>query len=81
MTGAAEGLGYASWVVATCGFSISGVCGLNLALIASDSWDFLSRLLFYETQVESFRPVARDRLVGVFHHAIHRARQRRALHF
>ena len=53
MIGAAEGLGYASWVVATLGFPIPSVCGPNLARIVSDSWDFLSHLLFYETRVES----------------------------
>ena len=50
MTGAAEEPEYASWALTTRGFSI---CGPNLMCIASDSWDFLSRLLFYETRMES----------------------------
>ena len=53
MIGAVEGPGYASWVVATLGFPIPSVCGPNLVRIVSDSWDFLSHLLFYETRVES----------------------------
>ena len=53
MVSAVEGPRYASWVVAILGFPISGVCGPNLARIVSDSWDFLSHLLFYETRVES----------------------------
>ena len=53
MMSAVEEPEYASWALATRGFSISGVCGPNLARIASDSWDFVSRLIFYETRVES----------------------------
>ena len=53
MMSAVEEPEYASWALATRGFSIPGVCGPNLARIASDSWDFLSRLFFYETRVES----------------------------
>ena len=53
IAGAADGAGYTSWAVAIRGFSIPGACGPNLARIASNSWDFLSRLLLDETRVES----------------------------
>ena len=46
MMGAIEGPGYASWAIVAHDFSTPGVCGPNLACIASNNWDFLSHNLF-----------------------------------
>ena len=54
MAGAAEGPGHASWAVATCGFPPApSIWGPSLVRIASDSWDFLSRLFVAEMWVKS----------------------------
>lgn len=51
--GATEGLGYASWVVVVRDLSLLSAYGPNLARIALDNWDYLSRHLFDKTRVES----------------------------
>ena len=74
MIGAAERLGYVSWVAAACDLSLPGACGPNIAHIVLDNWGLLSLCLFDETRVESKLSSCGARYIGKGHLLGHSSR-------